>query len=172
MGKYYEVFSAAHAHSAQSDINYANFYYNFDADHNNYLRKVLETVISDTTITNKIRIYVCYDPDFNASMDGAGVLRLNIGFLTGVESEAELASLMAHEVSHFINEDAIKHFGQRIEAFYSAWRPAGFGFSVYGIPVYTFRFKQEDILLYNRADESSSDFKAINFLKKSPYSLK
>jgi len=172
VGKYYEVFSAARAHDAQWDINYGNFYYNFDAENNNYLRKVLETVINDTTVTNKIKIFVCYDPDFNASMDGAGILRLNIGFLMSVESEAELASVMAHEVSHFINEDAIKHYGQRIEAFYTAWRPAVFRFSVYGIPVATIRVKNEDILWYHRADESSADFKAINFLKKSPYSLK
>lgn len=172
VGKYYEVFSAALAHNAQSDINYGSFYYNFDAGHNNYLRKVLETVINDTAITNKIRIYVCYNSEFNASMDGAGILRLNIGYLNGIESEAELASTMAHEVSHFINEDLIKQFGQEIESFYNAWRPTSFGISVYGIPVYTFRVKQEDLYWYSRADESAADFRAINFLKKSPYSLK
>ncbi len=172
VGKYYEVFSSSIAHSAQTDINFGYFYHNFDADYNNYLRKVLETVINDTSVTNKIRIYVCYDQDFNASMDGGGILRLNIGFLNGVENEAELASVMAHEAAHFINDDQIKHYGQRIEAFYRPPTTVFWGFAVYGIPVITFQFKRDDILWYNRADESAADFKAINFLKKSPYSLK
>lgn len=175
IGQFYKRFAEEIAFDINNDIINGNIY-KLPAEHEAYLYKILREVVKDTGITNKIKIMVYRDHTLNASMDGSGIMRLNIGALAAIDTEAELAMLMAHEVAHFVNDDMVKNYGRNIETlhtmgfaikfeFYIGFEKINFGKIDLFNPAHSYFWN-------NRAQESSADFKGINFMKTTNYSLK
>lgn len=168
VGHYYREFSKASAVNVDEDIKHGNFYLLSD-DINRYLRKILENTINDTSVTNKIRIYVYRNAEQNASMDGCGVIRLYIGDIANYDSEAEMAATFGHEVAHFVNHDCIKGFGRELESYFAPewmaiWYPTAWGV--------TNEFSYLQYFWFSREQESAADHLAIKYLRKSPYTMK
>lgn len=59
----------------------------------------------------EIRVYTAAMPDFNASMAPNGFMQVWTGLLLRVENEAQLATVLGHETSHY----ALRHSLERLE---------------------------------------------------------
>jgi beta-barrel assembly-enhancing protease len=55
-----------------------------------------------------IRVKILRDPSLNAFAYPNGVLYVHTGLLARVENEAQLASVLGHEMTHVINRDAVR----------------------------------------------------------------
>ncbi len=51
---------------------------------------------------NSIRVYIIDNPHFNASMYPNGMMHIWTGLLLRIENEAQLASVLAHEIAHYL----------------------------------------------------------------------
>ena len=145
--------AGAKANSASTyfytDYVSGEFYPSF-MGYESYVRDILRKVIPDEKLVNNIKIYFNRDYNFNAYRVALGVLRINTGLFCYVNTEAELAAILAHEASHFYNKDGLDKRGHIFR-------------SQFGLPLDFSHLKTQ---------ESAADFLAIKYLKESPYSLK
>lgn len=89
-------------------INYSKFLVK-DPDLNEYVRKVLCKTVGEVNC-KATRIYIMRTPHFNASMAPNGMMVVWTGLLLRTRNEAELASVLGHEFSHFENLHSIQSF--------------------------------------------------------------
>jgi predicted Zn-dependent protease len=59
----------------------------------------------------EMRFYVLDTPDFNAAMAPNGMMLINAGLLLRLESEDELAFVMAHEFGHYFENHSVERAG-------------------------------------------------------------
>lgn len=85
---------------------------------NAYVKKVFCKVSPE--YCNEIRIYIIHAPFFNASMYPNGMMHIWTGALLRIQNEAQLASLIGHELAHYLRrhtytamERAITYSGTR-----------------------------------------------------------
>jgi predicted Zn-dependent protease len=57
-----------------------------------------------------IRVRIIQDPSLNAFAYPNGALYIHTGLLARVENEAQLATVLGHEMMHVINRDAVRHY--------------------------------------------------------------
>jgi predicted Zn-dependent protease len=57
-----------------------------------------------------VRIKILRDPSLNAFAYPNGAIYLHTGLLARVENEAQLATVLGHEMTHVINRDAVRHY--------------------------------------------------------------
>jgi len=76
---------------------------------NDYVRGVLCRVTGEAECRN-IRLYIIRTPYFNASMAPNGVMQVWSGLMLRTQNEAQLASVLAHEYTHFSNRHSVKLF--------------------------------------------------------------
>jgi predicted Zn-dependent protease len=57
-----------------------------------------------------VRVKILKDPSLNAFAYPNGAIYLHTGLLARVENEAQLATVLAHEMTHVINRDAVRHY--------------------------------------------------------------
>jgi predicted Zn-dependent protease len=76
---------------------------------NEYVRKVLCKTVGELNC-QATRIYIMRTPHFNASMAPNGMMIVWTGLLLRTRNEAELASVLGHEFSHFENLHSIQSF--------------------------------------------------------------
>jgi beta-barrel assembly-enhancing protease len=57
-----------------------------------------------------IRVRIIRDPSLNAFAYPNGALYIHTGLLARVENEAQLATVLGHEMTHVINRDAVRHY--------------------------------------------------------------
>jgi hypothetical protein len=131
---------------------------------NAYLRKTLcNTVGSDRCAST--RIYLMRTPFFNASMAPNGMMMVWSGLLLRVRSEAELASVLAHEFGHFENQHSLQSFRDlRAKTDAMAWFslvPGVGNLAQISLVGSAFRF--------NREMEREADIVAINYMAQSGY---
>lgn len=67
---------------------------------NAYVKHVLCTEVGEERCRN-VRVYIVEVPQFNASMDANGTMRVWSGLLLRAQNEAELAAILGHEFAHF-----------------------------------------------------------------------
>jgi Zn-dependent protease with chaperone function len=130
---------------------------------NAYLRNVLcRTVGKEKCGT--ARIYLMRTPHFNAAMSPNGMMIVWSGLLLRTRNEAELATVLAHEFSHFENRHSLQSF-RDIKAKSDAltWLsfvPGGMLAQI-GLIGSVFRF--------NREMEKQADIAALEYLSGSGY---
>lgn len=88
------------------DYKYGNIYPSFYG-YEKYIKDVLCQIVKDTSLTNKINVYLYYDSELNVSMDIYGNIRVYIGAFNYLNNEAELVSILGHEFGHYYNKDGI-----------------------------------------------------------------
>ncbi len=89
-----------------SDIVYSNL------DLENYLTKFANDLLPDSAREAgiKISIKVLRDPTPNAMAFPNGRIYVHIGILSVIENEAQLASLLGHEMTHVVHRHQLKSF--------------------------------------------------------------
>ena len=166
-GSNYEVFCREAASYLYEDLSKGRIYPGFDG-YENYVHKLLEELVKDTAVTNRIKVVFYRDESLNASMSESGLLRLNVGMVARLKNEAELAMLLGHEVAHFLHEDGIRAFAKDSERnFWSGSWSWSWNWA-WG----TLTFTPSNNLWYNREQEEAADFASLGYIKKSPYSIK
>jgi len=165
----YKIFSRESVLYLYEDLVNGRIYRSFEGKEE-YIRKVLNTIVKDTAVTNSIKIFFYRDESINASMSESGVLRLNVGMMARLNNEAELAMLLGHEVAHFVNEDVAKSYARSKEnkRWNGDWEFGGLKWNWYGGISVRLTYNP----WYSREQEEAADFTSTQFLKKSSYSLK
>ena len=81
-----------------------------------YLGEVLDKVLEhDKSLRNEIRIYAVRSASFNAYTTNNGIILVNMGLLAELETEAQLAYVLSHEVVHYMENHVQKSFNYRNE---------------------------------------------------------
>lgn len=175
-GGQYKKFAMEEMLALYTDYNSGSVYKSLNA-YEEYVRKVLAIVVKDTAVTNKIRISFYRSDEFTASMNGSGFLQINVGLMAGLNSEAELALVLSHEVAHFLNQDALKNYGKRLETRFPVNSSFGWVPGV-GIPlsIMTNAFSnygnKSNYYWFTREQETQADKYSIGIIRESPYSLR
>lgn len=77
----------------------------------NYLNEILKKVVPpELKDAPYIRAYILKRGNFNAFMSASGMMFINIGVLDAVTNEAQIASIIAHELAHFYLNHSIKAY--------------------------------------------------------------
>jgi len=85
-----------------------------DPELNSYLSGIICKLTPD--YCNNIRVYVIDNPHFNASMYPNGMMHIWSGVFLRVENEAQLASILGHEIGHYLQTHQIQQFRQYKES--------------------------------------------------------
>lgn len=87
------------------------------------LEKYLNGLLDEIIVTNKLgvifvnkkpHVRVSVDSSFNATTLANGLIVMNTGMLVQLETEAELQAVLAHELTHLLNEDHRKDEMQKM----------------------------------------------------------
>ena len=95
----------------QSRLNNSNLIYEGIAL-TDYVNEVAEKLIPDTFKDNQVRIKVIIikNPLLNAFAYPNGVIYVHTGILAKMENEAQLATLLAHEMTHVTHRHSVQQF--------------------------------------------------------------
>jgi len=163
IGQHNKQFALEGALSVYSELG-AGYIYTGLPEYESYIKKVLSTIVKDTMVTNRIKIHFSRDDEMNASMNATGFLTINIGLISSLDNEAELAWLLGHEVAHFLNDDMLRNYSRLIDLKYVDNSRTYWGF-----------FMQynsfKNYYWFSREQESAADQLSLQLLKVSPYSL-
>jgi predicted Zn-dependent protease len=122
-----------------------------------YLQKLLDELpISGETIRLSLNIRLLNDETINAAAFLGGYVFINTGLLKVVESENELAFVLAHEIGHFKARDPLKTLGRSL-VYWMASQVMGLG--TYLDPISFTR--QFTALSYDRQQERQADKYAL-----------
>jgi len=79
---------------------------------NSYLSSLVSKLMpEDVKKTGvNVKVLVIKDPTINALMYPNGVMCVHTGLLANAENEAQLVSVLGHELTHFINRHSLKQF--------------------------------------------------------------
>jgi len=83
-----------------------------DGTLNNYLREVITRLTPE--YADDIRIYVMEVPFFNASMSPNGAMIIWSGLLLRANNEAQLASVLGHEIAHYLRRHSLQQMRNAI----------------------------------------------------------
>lgn len=76
-----------------------------------YLNEVLDTILqSFPEIRKDVRIYTVRSSQFNAYCTNQGIIFVNLGLLAKLETEAQLAYILCHEIIHYLEKHVKKSF--------------------------------------------------------------
>ncbi|MCB9232270.1 MAG: M48 family metalloprotease [Bacteroidia bacterium] len=80
-----------------------------------YVSRVADKLLAkQPQIREKLRFYAVKSPVVNAYTVDKGIVFVNVGLLAHLESEAQLAFILAHEVQHFLGQHSMKQFEQNL----------------------------------------------------------
>jgi len=103
-------FSDYAAHSENSLLQSGNIYANWP-ELEDYLNQILQEVLPEKYKSNtNFHIYINKSGVPNAFASPAGNIYVNIGLISDVNTEAKLASVIAHEVAHLVSQHSFLHF--------------------------------------------------------------
>ncbi|MEL7535251.1 MAG: M48 family metallopeptidase [Bacteroidota bacterium] len=82
-----------------------------------YLNRLGDHILRDQpSLRKQLRFYTVRSTVANASSTHDGIIFVNMGLLARLENEAQLAFILCHEISHFVERHALKSYQQYIEA--------------------------------------------------------
>ncbi|MCH2023413.1 MAG: M48 family metallopeptidase [Saprospiraceae bacterium] len=88
----------------------------------NYINRVADELLkNDPKTRQKLRFYAIRSTAVNAFATNQGIIFVNVGLLAQLESEAQLAFVLAHEIAHINHEHALNMFleSKKIDRFTS-----------------------------------------------------
>lgn len=132
-----------------------------------YVNRITQTVARGSNARVPITIKVVDSNDVNALSFPGGFLYINSGLILAVENEAEIASIVAHEIAHVVARDGMREQAPALDAGRStAVTPIHDGVDGIGqIDGYLISLKY----LGSRR-ETEADYNGIRYLQKSGYS--
>jgi predicted Zn-dependent protease len=75
---------------------------------NDVARRLLPPEVEQAGIP--VRVRILQDPSLNAFAYPNGAIYIHTGLLARVENEAQLATVLGHELMHVVNRDAVRHY--------------------------------------------------------------
>ncbi len=83
----------------------------FGDDVSIYVQEVGEKVLENyPNLKGKIRFYVAKDYAANAFTTPEGIIFINLGLIARLASEAQLAYIISHEITHYVKKHSINQF--------------------------------------------------------------
>ena len=80
----------------------------------NYANRVLTKVLkNDTDLRSKLRVYLLKSTNANAISYNNGIILISVGLISQLQTEAQLAYILAHETIHYKNGHHINGFINR-----------------------------------------------------------
>jgi hypothetical protein len=77
----------------------------------NYLNKIADVILkNNSTLRNELHIYTLKSPVVNAYSYDKGYVFIDIGLIAQVETEAQLAYILCHEISHYTKKHHINGY--------------------------------------------------------------
>lgn len=110
---YKQQFRAATQYALKSIFQNGNIYFNDPLTA--YVRKVGKHLLYKTPWSSKITIFISRFGSLNATSWQDGTIIINIGLLSRLENEAQLAFVLAHEISHFAQQHHYRQFAQVVK---------------------------------------------------------
>jgi hypothetical protein len=144
---------------------------------NNYLQSVLQKIISANPELKTVDVRIIFSRDWwpNAYCMTDGTIAINAGLLVYLSSEAELAFVLCHELSHWW----LDHMGQHIKKYVETINSDEFQKELKRLSREQYRVNEQlekfakkivfDSRQHNRDKESEADRQAFIFLKRTGY---
>lgn len=128
----------------------------FNDSLSNYVTEIAAILLKDdTALFNKLHFYVYKDPALNAYTSATGNILVTVGLLAQLENEAQLAFILAHEITHYKQEHMLKGYLNREEL-----KEKG--------PSYQW---SSSYYSYNQEQELEADRMGFEMYKNSPYAV-
>jgi len=127
-----------------------------------YLNKIADVLLKDDPgLRKQLRFYAAKVPITNAFTTNNGIVLVNIGLISQMENEAQLAYILAHEIIHFKNQHVINSYieNKRIERTESGYGQTGY---------------EQQVLAksaYSKELEFEADLQGLKLFLKSDYSI-
>lgn len=129
-----------------------------------FLLNVLKKAAPENVIDASVKIKIVRDADFNAHCREDGTLFINIGLLASLNTEAELAAILCHELGHYLFFHSYKRYQKQVNSQNASTIMGSFG--LLGLaPQYAFSKSLQE-------QEAEADDFAIKSFKQSAYSAK
>jgi len=126
----------------------------------NYVNEVADGLLkSDPTLRKKLKIYTLKSSVVNAYSYDKGYVFINIGLLAQLESEAQLAFVLAHEICHYTQQHHINGFVRNTRI--DKGRSNG-----------NTEEKYIEKCQYSKENESEADLEGFKIYEKTNYDLK
>ncbi len=134
----------------------------FNSPINDYINKVVDKLLeSNPQLSKEIKVYVVQSASVNAFTFNDGKIFINIGLLAHVGSEAQLAFILAHEISHYVKGHSFNIFVER--------KKINKGVNEYeGLDESDKVFASNS---YNKEQETEADAEALKLFAKTQYSM-
>lgn len=144
-----------------------------DEQLNGYVNGVLHKLTGELERSNNVKLqaYILKDPLFNAFCLPSGSIYLHSSILANSENEAQLATVLGHEASHFFCRHSLKEFRSTINktAFLSFWTVA---LSGGGLATLLGQYAiVGSIYGYSRTLENEADEKGFELVKNAGYDI-
>ncbi|MDP4267020.1 MAG: M48 family metallopeptidase [Bacteroidota bacterium] len=127
-----------------------------------YLGMIAENLLKDNKpLAKSLRFYLTKSPGANAYSFDQGVILVNIGLIAQTENEAQIAFILAHEISHYLRKHGMEKYlhSKKIS-------------STYGVGYLNDDQRLLSERKYSRKSEFEADVDAFNnFYKNSEYSI-
>lgn len=134
----------------------------FNEPLSSYVSQVAHYVLGESDdLKNKLRFYVIKTTAANAFSTDQGILFFTTGLLARLENEAQLAFVIAHEVSHYVLHHVREKYIARKNLSYSTGR---YGQQTYRDGIVT-------LSIYNRELELEADNMGIQYFLKTEYDI-
>ena len=76
-----------------------------------YLNDVLDKILEkNTKLRNELRIYAVRSASFNAFTTNDGIILVNLGLISELETEAQLAYIICHEIAHYTEQHVLRGY--------------------------------------------------------------
>lgn len=131
-----------------------------------YVQNVLDRIYPE--FDGLLKIDLLDSPHLNAFALPNGSIYINIGLLGRLENEAQLATILAHEGSHFIHQHSLK---QRASADSAVWAGVGLE-ALTGIPFSGTLLTQSILSSYSQSHEGEADKEGFKRLANAGYDVR
>ena len=137
------------------------------------LNKYMRDIVCDLAgpYCRDVRVYIARVPHFNATMSPNGMMVVWTGLLLRVRNEAQLATVLGHEIGHYLRRHSIERF-RRIRDTYGFLTFMSLGMAMVGIPLITdiaAIAAQGGLSSYDRSDETEADIIGLMKIAENGY---
>jgi len=128
-----------------------------------YVNKVADELLKNNPpLRQQLHIYVTKSPDVNAYAFDKGFIFINVGLLAQLENEAQLAYILAHEITHILKKHSTTQYIENIRL--------DNGTSDYERGTHEERSLAK--YRFSKENETEADMDGLNMLKQTNYSIK
>jgi predicted Zn-dependent protease len=135
-----------------------------DSELNAYVRDVACRVAGP--YCPDIRVYIVRHPEFNASMAPNGMMLVHTGLLVRARNEAQLATVLGHEIGHYIRRHGVQRMRdlRDISGF-----AAVFGLAPYGVGLVVQLAALGSAFAFSRDNEREADSIGLRLIDQAGY---